>query len=132
MPASIKDIKKAMRHQAETANMSHQMRQRILSVPNLNDTTSQTLAPQTLAPQTRVPHTRVSRMRVPQMRMPHMPQMSVPQRMAASLVIGVFVTSFFMVNSPSSTRQAWVFSPSAFDENSLDPSSVFTTNYTIE
>ena len=124
MSASIKDIKKAMRHQAETATMSHQMRQRILSVPNLNDTTSQTRVPQTLAP-----HTRIPQMRMPQMRMP---QMNVPQMIAASLVIGVFVTSFFMVNSSSTTRQAWVFSPSAFDENSLDPSSVFTTNYTIE
>ena len=38
MPAPIKDIKKAMRLQAETATMSHQMRQRILSVPNLSGT----------------------------------------------------------------------------------------------
>ena len=38
MPAPIKDIKKAMRLQAETATMSHQMRQRILSVPNPSGT----------------------------------------------------------------------------------------------
>ena len=122
MPASIKDIKKAMRLQAETATMSHQMRQRILSVPNLSGTTPQT-------------HARAPRVFFRQVSL-----------LAASLVIGVFVVSFFLINSSDpATRQAnvpanvpeisaegWVFSPSAFDENSLDPSGIFTTNFMIE
>ena len=138
MPAPIKDIKKAMRLQAETANMSHQMRQRILSVPNLSGT---------------APRVRTSQVRTPRVRTPRVPpyifkrvifrQVSL---LAASLVIGIFVVSFFLTNSSDpATRQAnvpanvpeisaeeWVFSPSAFDENSLDPSGIFTTNFMIE
>ena len=128
MPAPIKDIKKAMRLQAETATISHQMRQRILSVPNLSGT----------APMVRTPRVQPYIFKRVIFR-----QVSL---LAASLVIGVFVVSFFLTNSSDpATRQAnvpanvpeisaeeWVFSPSAFDENSLDPSGIFTTNFMIE
>ena len=128
MPAPIKDIKKAMRLQAETATMSHQMRQRILSVPNPSGT----------APRVRTPRVQPYIFKRVIFR-----QVSL---LAASLVIGIFVVSFFLTNSSDpATRQAnvpanvpeisaeeWVFSPSAFDENSLDPSGIFTTNFMIE
>ena len=128
MPAPIKDIKKAMRLQAETATMSHQMRQRILSVPNPSGT---------------APRVRASRARLHVFQNTIFRQVSL---LAASLVIGVFVVSFFLTNSSDpATRQAnvpanvpeisaegWIFSPSALDENSLDPSGIFTTNFMIE
>ena len=133
MPAPIKDIKKAMRLQAETATMSHQMRQRILSVPNLSGT----------APRVRTPRVRTPRVQPYVFKRVIFRQVSL---LAASLVIGIFVVSFFLTNSSDpATRQAnvranvpeisaegWVFSPSAFDENSLDPSGIFTTNFMIE
>ena len=94
MPASIKDLKKAMRLQAETANMSHQMRQRILSVPNPSGT----------APRVRTSQTRTPRVQPYIFKRVIFRQVSL---LAASFVIGIFVVSFFLTNSSDpASRQA--------------------------